>query len=181
MRIRKRTFITFTSILVIIIAVGLWFITWSKAANEGTISAPITKNIPVTYTDKSLSGTYVGFSYSGKYTIRDEVAKDMDIERHTLTADTRYDKRILVSVSNGQLSTNGAYIFRQHAPNQYASRNVPAGNGTAEVWVKKDGTEQTAFIVKGDKVAMISFVTANTSEDLTSETNALLTTFKWEK
>jgi hypothetical protein len=173
-------------IIPILLALGFiaWAVAWGGSTNEGTISPPSATKGPSTYTDKQLNGTYISFQYGGKYTNRDEAAKDNDIERHTLTADTRYDKRILASVSNlpdGQLTSNGGYLYRQKTPSLYTSRTVKLGGSAATVWAKNDGTEQTVIMARGTRAATISFVTANTKEDLTAEINALLKTFDWKK
>lgn len=155
---------------------------WARAPQEGRITKSAVTKGPTTYYDKKLEGTYISFQYSGKYIVRNETAKDNDVELYTLSANTRYDKRILVSVANlpdGRLESNGAYIFRKKSPTVYTIRTVQVGDTQVEVWVKSDGLEQTAMIPRGNKVAVISFVTANMSDDLTTEADALLKTFRW--
>lgn len=171
--------------IVVVLAAIVWFVLWANAPKQGTITNGSSSNKgPTTYYDKKLDGTYMSFQYSGKYVAKTETPTNGDVERYTLSADTRYDKRISASVSDlpdGQLTSNGNYIFRQKSTTLYTNRKVQVAGSTADVWVKKDGTEQTAIFAHGAKAATISFVTANTNDDLTSEIDALLKTFSWKQ
>lgn len=172
--------------LLVLAAIGLivWLILWGRSSGEGKVLRSPDSKAPTAYVDKQLVGRYISFTYSGRYMARTEAAKDNDLERYTLSADTRHDKRILASVSNlpdGKLESDGSYIYRQKATALYTSRKVQVGeHQSVTVWAKKDGTEQTAIMAHGNRVATVSLVTTNTSEDLTAETNALLKSFRWK-
>jgi hypothetical protein len=182
LRVKKNIKLVICMVLIAGALAGLTL--WARTPTEGKILTPPPIKGPTTYYDKTLDGTYISFKYSGKYLPKNEGPRDNDMERYTLSADTHYDKRVLVSVAglpDGRLEeSNGSYIFRQKSTDLYGSRKVPVGNTTTDVWVKKDGTEQTTMIPHGDKVAIISFVTANPSDDLTGEMDALLKTFAWK-
>jgi hypothetical protein len=156
---------------------------WASTPKQGTITNTSSSRVQTTYYDKKLEGTYMSFQYSGKYIAKTETVTNGDLERYTLSADTHYDKRILASVADlpdGRLESNGAYIFRQKSPDSYIYRKMQVNSGMIGVWVKKDGTEQTAMIPRGNKVVVISLVTASTNDDLAKETDALLNTFRWK-
>jgi hypothetical protein len=167
----------------IIIAAIVGVVIWARAPTLGTILSPPPLQGPTTYYDKKLNGKYMSFQYSGKYSATDQGAKDNDLERYTLNADTHYDKRLLASVANlpdGKLEADGGYILRQKSTDLYKNRKFAVKGSSVDIWVKNDNTEQTAMIPHGNKVAVISLVTANPGDDLTGEMNALLKTFEWK-
>jgi hypothetical protein len=169
--------------IVVVIAVIVGLIIWARTPTLGRILSPPPLKGPTTYYDKKLDGRYMSFQYSGKYSASDQGAKDNDLERYALNADTHYDKRLLASVANlpdGKLESDGGYILRQKSTELYKNRKFVVSGNSIDVWVKNDNTEQTAMIPHGNKVAVISFVTTNPGDDLTGEMNALLKTFEWK-
>jgi hypothetical protein len=168
----------------ILIGGVIWVITWAGTPRQATIVKSVSsKSAITTYYDNSLDGTYMSFKYSGKYIVRKDGPKDNYLELYTLSADTHYDKRILASVANlpdGRLQSDGGYIFRQKSPALYNSKSIQLGDASATIWVKKDGSEQTAMVPRGNKLAVISMVTASTSDNIDKEMEALLNTFKWK-
>lgn len=184
MRYRFKRQLKLVVFVVIFIGLVIWVAVWAAHPREGVIVPPPEAQLTTPHTSNTLDGTYISFEYNGKYTAREDVPRNENIEMYTLYADTRYDKRILASVAtlpDGRLETYAAYIYRQKATNVYASRKVQVAGSTVDVWTKNDGTEQTAFIPHNDKVAVISFVTTNTSDQLTGEMDSLLKTFQWKK
>ncbi len=160
---------------------------WASASNTGQILTPAKKTLAQSQaqaqTSQTYDGSYMTFRYSGQYQAHSRAAKDMDLELSMLTADTNYDKRLAVSVSNlpgGSLDNNSAYLLRKSQPFIYSSRQVSVDGGTAVVWTKTDGLEQTVLIPHGDKVAVLAFSTVGTVDDLQSEVDTLLTTFQWK-
>lgn len=167
------------AVLVTGLAVG--FLVWSNAPNQGTIANASPTKAPTAYFNKTLNGERMQFQYSSKYSLKNEIPSNGDLERYTLSADTRYDKRILISATNlpdGRLESNGAYTYRQSSKTVYAMRKLQVGSEVYTVWERNDGTEQTAMIPRGDKVAIITSVTANPKDDLTTEMDALLNSFR---
>lgn len=182
MKHRKVKYLKVIIPVALVLGVVVGIVLWAGKPHSGTISPPPTTIAPTTYYDKKLEGKYITFQYSGKYIARDEKAVNNNLELHSLNADTHYDKRIMASVvgmPTGSLDRNGDYLYRRNSPAVYKSRTVHAGNKVIEVWVRNDGSEQTAMIPHGDKAAVISFVTASNSDSLTAEVDALLNTFQW--
>lgn len=179
-RLQQRRFVWFGVGLVILF--GLLF--YANSANKGRIVTADARPRTVTPANKTYTGKYMSFVYPGTYRTEARPAQGVDLEVAMLSADTNYDKRLAVSVSDlpgGLLDNNSAYKLRSTYTNLYASRALNTPGGAATVWVKRDNSEQTAFIQKGNRVAVLSFTTANTSEDLTAEVNALLGSFKWSQ
>lgn len=176
-----------TIIVILLLVVSALLIRWMLSPHKGKVtlssSSPDSK-VLTTYTDKLLDGTDIAFNYSGKYIAKNEGQSNNDLEVYRLSADTHYDKQILASVSNlpdGQLSYYAAYKYRQLHTELYTLRKVRVDNIAVDVWVKNDGTEQTAMIPKGNKVATIALTTASTTDQLTPEIDALLSTFRWKQ
>ncbi len=175
-------------IIVIILLVGIvaWLVMWMLQPSKGTVTLHSTSNssqTSPTYTSKILDGTYLTFSYSSKYTVKNEGAKNNDLEVYRLSADTHYNKQILASVSNlpdGKLTSDSAYIYRKLHTDLYTPRVIQVANLSVDVWVKNDGTEQTVMIPHGDKVATFAFLTASSIDNLSQEVDALLSTFRWK-
>jgi hypothetical protein len=183
----KHRILKYLKIVILVAIVGAAItgaVIWARTPTQGRILSPPPLKGPTTYYDKKLNGRYMSFQYSGKYSGTEQEAKDNTLERYVLNADTHYDKRLLASVGSlpdGKLESDGSYIYRQKSPNIYTNRKVSVNGVYVNVWVKHDNMEQTAMIAHGDKVAVLSFVTANPSDDLTGEMNALLKTFEWKR
>jgi hypothetical protein len=164
----------------------LWFIVWATSPHQGKVApstAPET-NEQALAPDKTLDSAYMTFQYSGKYLMKNEGPANNDLEVYRLNADTHYDKQIIASVSNlpdGQLGSYGNYIYRKIHTDLYGVRKERVAGTEVEVWVKNDGTEQTVMIPHGNVVATITFATASSSDQLTREVDALLSTFRWKK
>ncbi len=174
-------------IIIAIVLIGLlgWFLVWAALPNHAKLSAPkATNKTPAIVGDKDLNSTYISFRYNGKYLAKNEGPSNNDLEVHTLSADTHYNKQIIASVStlpDGQLDSYGAYIFRKVRTDLYKARQVKVAGLAAEVWVKNDGSEQTVMIPHGNKVATLAFTTASQMDTLTAEVDALLKTFSWKE
>lgn len=184
LKLQKKTIIRILVGLLLIGVVALMVI-WMGAPHKGrvTLASSPHNEISSTRTDKTLHGTYMTFNYSGMYLAKSETDKNNDLEVHTLVADSNYDKRIVASVSNlpdGQLNSYGAYKMRSVRTDLYTARKIQLGDGVVDLWVRHDNTEQTAFILRGNKVVTISFVTSSTSGNLTPEVEAILRSFRWK-
>lgn len=172
--------------IILIIGVVVLIILWAQAPSRGRVSPVSAANKPVHAPSiKELNGNYLSFQYGGEYTARAEAPRDSALERHALAASTHYHKQILVSVvtlPDGQLRSNGDYVYRQKSTNLYTNRKFQTKGEVVDVWVKRDGTEQTVMVPRGDKAAVVSLVTGpGANVDLTTEMNALLMTLEWEK
>lgn len=170
----------------VVTAIGMvgGFYLWANAPQQGRVTNTTPYQIPVVPKDKLLEATYFQFEYGGNYLMKKEIAANGDLERYTLSADTKYDKRILAFVSPlppKGIEYNGAYILRKSSPGVYAMRTLTIKNVAYTIWVKNDGTEQTVMIPKGKQFTTISIVTANPQDNLTLELDALLTTYQWKK
>lgn len=125
----------------------------------------------------------MSFSYSGIYVANNEGPKDSFVELYMLRAATNYDKQISASVAEipgGNLESNGPYLHRKQRPDLYQSRKVEVEGRLVNVWVKNDGTEQTAIMPYGDKVVTLSFTSAGQNNELSTEVDSLLKTFHWK-
>jgi hypothetical protein len=182
----KKSYIIATIVLLLVAGLIAWGVMWMHMPARGKVmpTPPISAGT-TSLINKRLSGKYISFEYKGEYTAQTDKSENGSLERYTLGAGTQYSKEIHISVSelpDGKLEANGDYIYRQKSMDVYSSRNLNTGHGIYKIWVKKDGTEQTAMVPKGDKVAVISFVIGNGSNiDVTTEINALLQSLEWKK
>lgn len=174
------------AIVTLIIAVYL-VVVWANSDNSGVIETPIAAlpQTTVTVAYKDYAGSSVTFRYSGIYTLHTKaVSKNSGTyEQAMLKADTTYEKHISYEVDDlpgGSLANNSANNLRLNSPDVYAARNFEINGIPTTVWMKKDGTEQTALLPHGNRVAIISFVQIGTQSDLTPEVNAVLSTLKWK-
>lgn len=176
-----RGYIGLVTGLVLVLVAGL--AVWASAANKGQIvdAADTKSGRAPTYQD--FDSAYITFRYSGAYQAHKLEAKDLDLELSMLTVNTNYEKRLAVSVSQlagRSLDSNSAYLLRKSQPEIYASRQVIIDGNVAVVSTKIDGLEQTVFIPHGDRVALLSFLTAGNFDDLQPEVDSLLKTFRWK-
>lgn len=177
----KRIFLLLGFIL--IGAVVLFLLFWSHSASNGTIDNG-TSNQP-TSPEKYLSfnSKYIAFKYKSMYSVLKQPASGQDLENYMFTADTTYSKQIAVSVEQlpgGNLNNNTAYAYRKVSTDLYTNKIVNVGGITANEWLKDDGSEVTAFIVKGDTVAVLAFTSQNPTDQLAAEANNLLASFQWQ-
>jgi hypothetical protein len=173
--------------LVVIAGAIIWLVLWMRAPSDGnvTFKQVNNSNSSTALQEKQLNGQHISFKYSGKYVQSANTPANNDVERYTLSAGTNYDKRIevaVVNLPNGQLSSNGDYIYRQKTPSVYTKRLQQTAIGQFEIWVKADGSEQTAMIPRGDKAIVLSFLTNTGAEaSLTGEVDTLLKTVVWKQ
>lgn len=181
---KKRFVITgiITGIVTILI-IGLLLWTRQPATGRITTASVPPKTVSNAQT-KKLDGAYISFEYKGEYSAKPQSAADGSIERYVLDTSSQDNRQILASVTElpgGKLESNGNYIYRVKSPDVYESRTFDNGKQTITVWVKKDGTEQTAMIPSGNRLAVISFVSAGGSQVITTEDmNTLLKSFAWK-
>jgi hypothetical protein len=181
----KKPLVISILILVILGAIS-WLIFWMHMPAEGSVShiTPSGRSGAAPY-NKKLDGTYVSFQHSSEYMVRSVAPSNNDLERYTLNASTQYSKQIIASVvrlPEGQLKSNGDFLYRLKSPEVYTSHKFHTSSGIVDVWVRKDGTEQTAMVPHGDKAAILSLITApGANIDLTPEMDTLLKTLEWKQ
>ena len=179
-----KKWVIITSILLFVLAVLGVVGWWANTPKKGkVITAPVMRDQDQGYSVKELNGQYISFSYSGIYIPSSEPARDNFVELHMLRASTIYDKQIAVAVANlpdGNVNSNGAYLLRKSHPDLYKNRILNLGDKQIEVWSKSDGSEETAIMPKGDKVAILSFTSANKNDNLRTEADEVLKSFQWK-
>lgn len=165
----------------VVVGLGIF---WSLSRNEGQINdtavAAQTRLPPYL----SYDGTYITFRYASKYQVEKLPVADKNLELATLTANTVFGKKLAVSVAkteDGTLDTNSAYILRKSHQDLYSVRSIKIDGGQAAAYTKNDGLEETVFIPRGDKVAMFSFSTTGTVDDLKAESETVLESFQWKQ
>jgi hypothetical protein len=168
-----------------LLIVTFFVVVWANSNNTGVVETPYSVLPKATVAYKDYDGTSLSFRYLGVYSIRKPAVeqKNANVGQVMFKADTTYEKHLSVEVSNlpgGALAQNSAYNLRLNSPNEYASRSLTVDGVQATIWVKKDGTEQTAMVPRGNRLATFSFVQIGTQSDITPEVDALLATVKWK-
>lgn len=169
------------ALLIIIVTLAVFL--WSTASNKANVTNPPPIITPSRIGHKIFNGQYVAFEYTSRYAPKTLAAKDSDLELYMLTADTSYEKRLVVSVSRlpgGLLSQNSAYALRSTSTTDYRLETQTIDGSQAVVAIKADGSERTIFIPRGEQIAVLSFVTKSPSDDIASESQRLLSTFHWK-
>lgn len=185
MRRSKRRWVVLF-LLVILVAVVALIFWWINSSNEAVIDnrpAPAEK-AQAAPAYKNLDGSFVALRYPGTYTVHKLSAKNNDLEVYQLIADTAYSKQLAISVSTlpgGDPANNSAYVLRQARPDLYTKRQASFGDMSATIWASTDGQEQTAFIINGDKIAVLAFTQqGGDTSGLAAEVNTLLQSFRWK-
>lgn len=167
----------------VVVVVTLAVFLWSTASNKANVTNPPPRASLSAPTLKTFTGKYISFEYTSRYAPRTLAAKDSDLELYMLTADTSYEKRLVVSVSilpGGQLSQNSAYSYRSTDTADYTLTSQTVDGSEAVIATKADGSERTIFIPRGDRIAVFTFVTKSPSDDIASESLRLLSSFSWK-
>jgi hypothetical protein len=178
---RKKVILT---IVVIVVSVAMLFFLWLQSGNKGSIKQNGTHTVQAINKDNKILDTkLMRFEYPYNYNARETQTTDVDLEMHQLDATTAYEKKISASVSvlpDGTLNSNSAYLLRKSRADLYRKR-LDASSLAAEIWVSYDNKEQTVFIKKSNRVAVISFIqNGGDYNNLTKEVDALIESFKWK-
>lgn len=163
-----------------VIGLGIF---WSSSSNQGQISSATAAAQTRLPAYLNYDGTYIAFRYASKYQVEKLPVADSNLELATLTANTSFGKKLAVSVAkteDGTLDTNSAFILRKSHQDLYSVRSITVGSGKAIAYTKNDGLEETVFIPRGNKVAMFSFSTTGTVDNLKTESETLLSSFEWK-
>lgn len=168
-----------TALLIVAVAIVVLLVSWAQSPTSGKVlSTPVAATQkPEGYSTKQFSSEHLTFSYSGVYVSTTEAPKDNFVELHMLRAAVQHEKQIAVSVAylpDGSLDSNGPYLHRKKRPDLYSSRQIEVSGKRIDVWVKHDGTEQTAIIPHNDKVVTLAFTSSTQDEKLGMEVDQLL-------
>lgn len=174
--------IMFAVVAVVAALFGVVVLIWSKGDNKGTVV-----NVPDTTHQhgpavKELVGTYISFQYAGGYDLKKSALGDTDLEAYMLTAGTNYEKHIAVDVAlpeNGKLDNFTPYIARKTRADLYQQQSITVAGEPAVLFIKNDLTERTVLIPHNSSITTLSFVSKGSTDDLQTEINQLLATFKW--
>jgi hypothetical protein len=179
----KRAYIV-SGLAAVVVASSIGFGAWAVSDNKGTVVS-----VKDDYRGASgpkildLSGRYINFKYTNVYQSVKQDVGGISLESYSLTANTNYEKHLAVAVYSLQdnaLESLSPYNVRLVQPSLYKrSEAVVAGNPVI-MFAKSDGSEQTVFLTRGDKVASLSFTTTGTYDDLTHEVDTILQTFSWK-
>lgn len=168
----------------VILVLGIAYVVFlNYTSDEGSITTQYTsdQNQPKYQT---LNGQKVTLQYNKQYAVRVlQPQSSNDVENYMLIADTVYDKRLAVSISQlptGKLTDNSSYNLRFVHPELYTEHTEAVTAGSAMVFVNNQGGEQTAFIMHRGLVATLAFTTTGAEDQLTPEVNQLLASFRWK-
>ena len=176
----KRKIIIAVAIVVLIIIAVIVFL--SVSSSKGTITTQYynNQNQPKYQT---LNGKTFSLQYDKRYAVGIPDSHNSDIEDYMLIADTIYDKRLAVSVAplpTGRLTDDSAYNLRLVHPELYQPQTQQTPGGTATIFTKPDGSEETVFIQHPGIIIALAFTTTGATDKLTPEVNHLLGTFRWK-
>lgn len=83
------------------------------------------------------------------------------------------------SLPKGGMSEESSYKLRHINPDTYNENTKEYGGQSFVVFDKKDGSESTAFIANGDKLAILAYTLATPNGDLEEESAELFSAFRW--
>jgi hypothetical protein len=183
---RKKKLIIISSAVLSVVAGFLFFYFMFGSSNQGIIKEP--KYNPyageaLAGADQQLTGQSFRLTHPGTYMQHQLPVTDTDIEIFQLKAGTIYHKEIMVIISRlpaGRLSQSSAYLLRSMRADLYTKRLVEVKGQQIEVYVSADGREQTAFVMRSDKMAVLAFTQHGGDRGkLTAEVDTLLQTLTW--
>lgn len=82
---------------------------------------------------------------------------------------------------SGGMSEESSYKLRRINPEVYREGSMTVGDYAMVTFQKSDNTELTAFVVQGDKLAMLAYTLQAPDGDLESEARALFDDFRWQQ
>ena len=179
---RKQTIIG--SLAVALLILGSSFTVWALSTNKGEIIAsPASQPVHASGT-AAIDGTYIYFIYDDTFKRDTPQFDNGTLETYILTANTNYEKHLSVSVQ--RLETNSltslpSYTARESHPDLYHKQQISADGTVVNEYIKKDNAEKTIFIQKTNTVAIFSFTTASQYDDLDSQIDTIMRSFKWKQ
>lgn len=185
MKLSRRTLIVIsvviTALLVVFSGYRLLFTT-----NKGAISQNSAPALEQDLTsDKVLEGKTMRLTHKGSYTPQSLPTSDGDIEIYKLSAKSGNASDFIISVStlpDGTLSSNSAYILRTARTDFYEKRVAEYPAGQVQLFLSRNDHEIVAFLQRDDKVAVLSFVQADTlTQKLMPAVDWVLKSFTWKE
>lgn len=98
-------------------------------------------------------------------------------------SDTKGRRIFVITIKQlpaGGMSEESSYKFRRTNPELYKEGSRTAGDNSYATFEKSDGSELTAFLTRGDKLAMLAYTLQAPEGDLHTETEELLSNFRWQ-
>ena len=179
---KKKTIIG--SLALVLVIVGSSFSVWALSTNKGVIMTAPEKAVVWEPAIATQNGEYIYFQYSNSYKLEKLPATPSDPENYELTANTNFEKHVAVIVhklDNTGLNGFTGYTSRNSRTDLYDKQDVMVGQEPAVEFVKKDQTERTVFILRGNYVAVFAFVTTSRYDDIDTEITTMLNSFNWKQ
>lgn len=159
--------------------------TWLTGSSQGTVQQAPTSTRQYGPQFKTYDGRFFSFDYRSGYNLQKKPSDNPAVEVALLRASTTYEKLLAVATqpnTNGDMTTDTGYYFRQSQPAIYRKQDVIVDGSKATEWIKNDGSEISVYIPRADRYAVLAFTIAqsNDTEGLPAEANALLQTFRWK-
>lgn len=135
----------------------------------------------------TLTGKYFTLTYDGALDTVSNISQS-DTTAHEVYRVARSDirgRRIFVvtikQLPAGGMSEESSYKLRRIKPDIYREGGMTIGDYAFVTFQKTDNTELTAFVVQGDKLAMLAYTLQAPDGDLESEARALFDDFRWQQ
>jgi hypothetical protein len=168
---------------IIVVAIIIWRRFNAPAA--GTINnPPVTQTQPKTYGTKNYQGKQVAFAADERYSLKvtSQGAAGLDSFVFTFSGGTTY-KKLAVAVDNlpqGGLGEYPSYQTRLIHAEAYKKSTKTVSNSTYQVFSATNGTEMTAFGVRGGQVVSISITSGQSEASIAGDLDQVLASLHWQ-
>ena len=180
---KTRKGLILTAIVALVAISLLGFTLWVTSINKATIEIVPDRIVNRKTGSEILDGKTIRFKHSSSYGVRQSDVSSQEIEAYYLTADTNYEKHLAVSVVKlgpGALLGETSYTSRKLRTDLYSERDLTINGAIVIRYVKNDNTEQTAYVVNGNNLAVFSFTSNSQYDDVQAESIALLSSLTWK-
>jgi hypothetical protein len=166
-------------VLLLISGAVLWVRNTLTGPEEGVVNSQETLNAINNYSppkEVTYSGTYLSFTYPGRYKQVGEKLSGSTLETVGLFSTDHSEISVSIGVYPGSLNNDSSITLRKNSPDKYSPVSSPPG--TVSFISTQGGFEQDEFIQHGNLVASVVF-TAPYQGAIKGDFNSVVNSFKW--
>lgn len=172
----------------VLLVLGVAFVSgyWYMATpSNGTViqQGSASKNSDRIDTPTSLNGLAFRATVPAGYGYQSRAPIAPEVESYRIIADRNHQQTISVYVTEQtttRMTEDAAYILRASQPEKYQQGDVTIDGSPATSWTARDGSEQTIFSSKGNKLLVIAVSMYDKDQMHRSAVTEFLNSLRWQ-
>lgn len=161
---------------------GYWYLMTpqeGRVTKQGSVSGETTSADTSTFLNALTFRVNIppGYKYQGRAPIAPE------LESYRIIADRNHQQTISMYVTEQKATTiteDAAYILRASQPEKYQKGDMIIDGNPATTWTARDGSEQTIFSLRDNKLLVIAISMHGQDQTHRSAVESLLDSLRWQ-